>query len=224
MARGAPSEGDLTRPSRPVLIVATPGEAEGLAPLGTPVVVSGIGAVNAALAAHEAATRYDADLLVSVGIAGAYPSGGLSPGDVVVASELVYAGLGARDGDDFLDLEQLGFPLLPGTYNRLPAWSGSADVARLVGASFGPVLTLETVTGDNRGALELERRHPGALAEAMEGAGVAHAGLRLGVPTMELRGISNLVGPRDRSAWRLPEAVRAYRAAVERWLSPELEG
>ena len=181
--------------------------------------VSGIGAVNAALSAHEAVTRHAPDLLVSVGIAGAYPGSGLAPGDLVVASELVYANLGARDGDAFLDLETLGFPLLLGRFNRLPAWEGARELASSLSAAFGPVLTVETVTGKRSDALDLERRHPGALAEAMEGAGVAHAGLRLGVPTLELRGISNMVGPRDRNSWKIGEAVRVYRGALDHWLS-----
>ena len=43
----------------------------------------------------------------------------------------------------------------------------------------------------------------------MEGAGVAAAAARHGVPFAEVRAISNLVGPRDRAAWRIPEALAA---------------
>lgn len=199
---------------RAVVVVATPGEAEGLAGLAAPVVVSGIGAVNAALAAHDAIVRFSPDLLVSAGIGGAYPSSGLREGDLAVSSELVYAGLGARDGAAFLDLEALGFPLLPGRYNRLPAWDGAPGWAARLGAALGPILTLETVTGDAARAAELEALFPGALVEGMEGAGVAHAARRAGLAAVEVRGVSNLVGPRDRSAWRIGEALRACRDAL----------
>ncbi|WP_442950188.1 phosphorylase family protein, partial [Paenibacillus sp. 1-18] len=50
-------------------------------------------------------------------------------------------------------------------------------------------------------------------AEAMEGYGVAVAANKLGLPVMEIRTISNAVGPRDRAAWRIKEALQALEAA-----------
>lgn len=54
---------------------------------------------------------------------------------------------------------------------------------------------------------------PGATAEGMEGFGVAAAALDSGVPILEIRAISNAVGPRDRTAWRIQEALDALEAA-----------
>ncbi len=53
----------------------------------------------------------------------------------------------------------------------------------------------------------------------MEGFGVAqaaaaHAAARGTVlPVLELRTVSNAVGPRDRAAWRIPDALAALTAA-----------
>jgi futalosine hydrolase len=47
----------------------------------------------------------------------------------------------------------------------------------------------------------------------MEGYGVGCAAQLAGLPFGELRTISNPVGPRDRSAWRLPEALAALERA-----------
>jgi futalosine hydrolase len=55
------------------------------------------------------------------------------------------------------------------------------------------------------------------VAEAMEGFGVATAAAGAGVPFAELRAISNLVGPRDRAAWRLEDAFAALRRALTMW-------
>jgi futalosine hydrolase len=46
----------------------------------------------------------------------------------------------------------------------------------------------------------------------MEGFGVASAAARVGVPFAEVRAVSNVVGPRDRTAWRIADAL----AALER--------
>jgi futalosine hydrolase len=47
----------------------------------------------------------------------------------------------------------------------------------------------------------------------MEGAGAAAAAVLHGVPFVEIRAISNVVGPRDRSAWRIPDALAALHQA-----------
>jgi futalosine hydrolase len=48
----------------------------------------------------------------------------------------------------------------------------------------------------------------------MEGFGVATAAALAGVPFAELRAISNTVGPRDRAAWRIPQALAALTSAT----------
>jgi futalosine hydrolase len=204
-----------------LIVVATELERQRLPNLpAARVVVSGIGAVNAALATQRAILDAQPPLVLSVGIGGAYPSSGLHPGDVAVSSEILYAGLGAMDGSRFLDLEMLGFALLESarqkTFNALPVAHQAQAFSERSGAAFGSILTLETVTGSLAVAQELEARCPGALVESMEGAGVAHAALQHGVPTIEVRGVSNMVGPRDRSSWRIREALEALGTALER--------
>ena len=62
----------------------------------------------------------------------------------------------------------------------------------------GPVLTVSSVTGTAATAEERARRVPAAAAEAMEGYGVGVAAQNAGVPFLEIRAVSNPVGPRDR--------------------------
>lgn len=199
-----------------LIVVATAGEAARLADLPARVVVSGVGPVAAALATARALGEERFDLAVSAGIAGAYPGSGLNPGDLAVASVIVQADLGAQDGEGFLDLTALGLSVLPEAQNAgiFPVWDGSARLAAQVRAAHGPALTLSTVTGTAERARRLTDRYPGALTEGMEGAGIAHAALLAGVPALEVRGISNPVGPRDRAAWRIGEALDATRRGL----------
>lgn len=204
---------------RVLVVVATPGEAGLLPDLpGARVVVSGIGPVNAALTTLEECLRKRPSLVLNAGVAGAMPGQGVAVGSVVVGSEAVAAGLGAEDGERFLGLQELGFPLHEAggrsTFDRLAAWEGAGSLAVACGASLGPILTLETVTGSAATLSRTRTRYPDALAEAMEGAGAALAALRLGVPFIEVRGISNLVGPRDRASWRMREALDALAFAL----------
>jgi futalosine hydrolase len=206
---------------RPILIVvATEIEAARLPKLERAItVVSGIGAVNAALATQAGILEHQPSMILSVGIGGAYPSSGLQPGDAAVSSQIIYAGLGAMDGTQFLNLEQLGFPLLERngqkTFNVLLVSARTHAFAKAAGIAYGPFLTLETVTGSSDAASRLEKQVPGALVEGMEGAGVAHVACKHNIPCIEVRGISNMVGPRDRSTWKIPEALRALSEALE---------
>ncbi|WP_030584400.1 futalosine hydrolase [Streptomyces anulatus] len=157
-------------------------------------------------------------LVVSAGIGGAFTP--LTPlGSLVVASGIVAADLGAETRDGFLPVTALGF----GRDRFTPPPALVRDVAAAAGAAAGPVLTVSTVTGTAERAAGLLAAHPGALAEAMEGFGVAEAAARAGVPVLELRAVSNAVGPRDRDAWRIGDALAALTDAFGK-TAPVLEG
>ncbi|WP_328943269.1 futalosine hydrolase [Streptomyces sp. NBC_00250] len=154
-------------------------------------------------------------LVVSAGIAGGFRP--LAPlGSVVVSSAVVAADLGAETPDGYLAVDELGFGR---SVHPVPeALTGRVAAALDAGGrpcTVAPVLTVSTVTGTAGRAAELAGRHPGAAAEAMEGFGVAEAAAAYGVPVVEIRAVSNAVGPRDRAAWRIGEALDALRHAFE---------
>ncbi|MCM2576861.1 futalosine hydrolase [Streptomyces meridianus] len=164
----------------------------------------------AALTATAVAGR-PYDLVVSAGIGGGF-TGPAPVGSVVVADAIVAADLGAElpgRPDGFLPVSDLGF----GTSEHLPPAALSAAVARAVEGVHAPVLTVSTVTGSAERAADLASRHPGAAAEAMEGFGVAEAAALQGLPVLEIRGVSNPVGPRDRAGWDMAAALTAVERA-----------
>ncbi|CAL9536581.1 Futalosine hydrolase [Streptomyces sp. enrichment culture] len=187
------------------------------------VLAVGVGPARAAAGTATALTGAARDgrpfgLVVSAGI-----GGGFAPeapvGSLVVADEITAADLGAETADGFLPVTELGF----GTVTHRPPETLVRDVTAATGARAGTVLTVSTVTGTADRAAALRARHPRALAEAMEGFGVAEAAAVHGVPVLELRAVSNPVGPRDRGAWRIGEALDALAEAFGK-LAPVLEG
>ncbi|WP_436776817.1 futalosine hydrolase [Yinghuangia sp. YIM S09857] len=194
---------------------ARPGTGNGgrAAPV-TDVVAAGVGPAAAAAGTAAALARTPYDLVVSAGIGGGF-AGAAPVGSLVVASRIVAADLGAETADGFLSVDELGFGR--SVFDVAPDLvEGAAEAARgvLEDVRVGEVLTVATVTGTAARAAALVGRHPDAAAEAMEGFGVATAAAAAGVPYCELRTISNLVGPRDRDAWRIPDALRALGAAT----------
>jgi futalosine hydrolase len=151
--------------------------------------------------------------VVCAGIAGGFVDGA-PVGSTVVATRAVAADLGSDSPDGFIPLAELGF--------GVSTVDGDLPVV-LPGAVVGEVLTVSTVTGTAERAAQLRRRHPAAVAEAMEGYGVGIAAVLAGVGFAEIRTIANPVGPRDRGAWRIDEALAALTAAA-RALGPLARG
>ncbi|MFN8509500.1 MAG: futalosine hydrolase [Deinococcaceae bacterium] len=190
-------------------VVATDMEANHFQNPSVPIVVSGIGAVGAALSTQQAIALHQPDLLIHLGIGGVYPGRGVFPGQAVCASAVTYGDLGAEDGQGFLSLSDLGFSMLGGFYNGLPVWEGSHALATRLDLRSGLFVTVNTTTGSRATLDKMSLRYPDALVEDMESAGVVHGALLREVPTLVVRGISNEVGPRDRETWKIREALNA---------------
>jgi futalosine hydrolase len=206
-----------------LIATAVPAEAEALrAGLVTQAAVTvapvGIGPAAAAAStarllalAETAGSPYRA--VVSAGIGGGFPDRA-TLGTLVLATRSVAADLGAESPDGFIPLDELGLPVAGGTaVHADPALLAELRTA-LPRATVGAVLTLSTVTGTAESTKVLAARYPDAIAEAMEGYGVAVAAAQAGLPFAELRAISNAIGPRDRDAWRIQDAFDALTAAA----------
>jgi futalosine hydrolase len=199
----------------PILVVtAVAAEADalrgGLDPERTVVEAVGVGPAAAAAGTARLLATHSYRAVISAGIAGGFP-GRADVGGLVIATRSIAADLGAESPDGFLPIEELGFGasildadpvLVKALHTALPT------------AITGEILTLATVTGTAETAGRLAARFPLAVAEAMEGYGVATAAAGAGLPFAELRAISNPIGPRDRAAWRLADAFAALRSTT----------
>ncbi|MET7708732.1 futalosine hydrolase [Micromonospora sp. NPDC005413] len=208
-----------------LVVTAVPAEADAVragltdptvtvTPVGVGPAVAGAATARLLALAEAAGRPYRA--VVSAGVAGGF-AGRAEVGDTVLGTASIAADLGAESPDGFIPVDELGMPpALLGGGSVVPADPGllAALRAALPAATTGLVLTVSTVTGTATSTEELRRRHPEAVAEAMEGYGVAVAAAQAGVPFAELRTISNPIGPRDRDAWRLREALTALTTAA----------
>jgi futalosine hydrolase len=171
------------------------------------VITTGAGPAAAASGTAWMLASEPYELAVSLGI-----GGGFTPhapiGSVVVSSRTVPADLGADSPEGFLPIAELGFA--PAVDEPDAEWSKQVAMALSdagLNVVTGAVLTVSTVTGTAGRTAELLARHPDAAAECMEGYGVATAATMANIPYVEIRAISNAVGPRDRASWRIGEAM-----------------
>lgn len=181
--------------------------------------LAGVGPASAAAATATALARAGQteggaySLVVSAGIGGDDFARDHKRSDAGDLGESA-ADLGAETQDGFAGVDELGFgsPRIVVADELAARWTAALREAGLP-VHYGPILTLSTVTGTAETARSLTERYPGAGAEAMEGFGVAEAARQLGVPVLELRAISNAVGPRQRELWKIGDALQALEQA-----------
>ena len=180
--------------------------------------ITGVGLMAATFSLTRKVTEAPYDLVLQAGIAGAFNKG-LQPGSLVIVESEQLGDLGAEDGDQFLDIFSMGF----GDRDGAPFRDGrlTNDYA---GNPF-PIdhmekvsgLTVHTVSG-NEATIAKRVNMYGADIESMEGAALHYVCLRLSISFLQLRAISNFVTRRDRSAWKIGEAIAALNKQLIQWL------
>jgi futalosine hydrolase len=181
----------------------------------------GFGPIAAAARTAGLIAQQPPDHVLLIGIAGTFDPAELPVGTACQFTDVACHGIGVGSGPSFLSAWQMGWPQFVGQ-----PFAGQ-PLARMGGeAVLGDCLSLQTIdvpdvrtagllvtccaaSADERDANERRQRFPDAMAEDMEGFGVAMACAMAGVPLCIVRGISNRVGDRDRGNWRVDAAIAA---------------
>lgn len=203
-----------------LLVVPTTMELSVLAPrphdlLDT--LVIGVGPVEAAigLTMNLQARKSLPELLILAGICGVYRGEGhIEIGDVVMARSETFGDMGRCSMNDIHDMVIDGTPL-SSTLRAYPTES-----LPLIGpglCKFPPKeADMATVmcTSASFERAEIIRSRTGAQCENMEGASFFMAANALGLPFLEIRAVSNVVGE-SREDWKIEPALRALKTYLE---------
>lgn len=188
-----------------LLVCAVANELEWLnSRAGVEVLVGGVGPVDAASRVARALERKRYDVVVNGGIAGALP-GSVDVGDAVVV------------GEEMMELNlETGEPIVLPSGNilvdRVPADAALVEAITALGFPLVRGITVSRVTATDATGEHVRAR--GAEIESMEGFAVLRAAQLAGVPAIEVRGISNYVGDRAKSAWDFTAGVRGLRRVL----------
>jgi len=202
---------------------------------------TGIGKVNAAHSATCLIENFPIRGIINSGVGGAYPHSGLKIGDISMATKEIYGDEGVITSTGWKGIKETGIPLVQTGkkkfFNEFPLDKRlTKDVLKSVrpftphashpspiplpqgeGArgrvKSGNFITVSTTTGTQKRATELEKRF-NAICENMEGAAIAQICAIYKIPMLEIRGISNIVGVRDKNKWNLKLASENCQKAV----------
>lgn len=183
---------------------------------------TGIGKVNAAHAATAISERFHIQCMIHFGIGGAYPGSGLTKGDIAVATHEISGDEGVYGEKDRKGMERIGIPLVRTRkktfFNMFPLdrkllRNALSSLSEIETVKKGNFVTLSAVSGTLRRARELEKRFH-AICENMEGAAFAQVCTLYSIPLLEIRGISNIAGVRDKRRWDFKGAAENCQEAV----------
>ncbi len=177
----------------------------------------GFGPIAAAARTAALVDRYQPQRVLLVGIAGSFDVQSHPIGTARRFDAVACYGIGAGSGHEFVSAETLGWNQFGGSSSR----PGIGDVIPLATTQATTVATtvatqslrhsqLLTGCAASATAADVQLRGqtwPDAIAEDMEGFGVAMACRLAGVPLQIVRGLSNLAGDRDHDHWRIDDAL-----------------
>ena len=185
-------------------------------------VVLGVGLLEFATNLSVLLSRFAAEgpftHVVLVGICGAYPGRGLNVGNVVRVDSEVVGDLGVVESDgSFTPWHKVCATSANGFVPQTSAQVYESSLLRGVPAwlsNLKPVAGLSVNCCTGTASMAKERvENFNVDVESMEGAAcfsICHA---FGVPCYEIRAVSNFATTRDKSTWRITDALAALRAA-----------
>lgn len=176
--------------------------------------ITGVGQLQCGVHLARALSRSSYAQVIQAGIAGSFTPD-IPIGSAVVVDEEVLGDLGAEDHGNFLDLFDMGLlgkEVSPFQDGRLKA--SALQLRSLEELPRVRAVTVNRVLSEERSIAWIRERYAPQVV-SMEGAAFLYACLVANVPCCSIRTISDLVGPRDKAAWRIPEAVKALEGVLQ---------
>lgn len=152
-------------------------------------------------------TNVEISSVINVGICGAYPNRGLSVLDVVNIANDRVGDLGCEERDG-------SFSLWSKVYAASSLESMSLRIRRQI-LSLPQVkgVTVSCCTGTGKTAINRVKLLDSDV-ESMEGAACFSVCESLGIPAFQIRAVSNIASTRDKSSWKIGDALEKIRIVV----------
>lgn len=170
--------------------------------------VTGVGAIASSFALTEAAGKELPDIIIQIGIGGSFSST-LAIGSAVAVDKEVIADMGVVEEGGYKSIFEMG--LVDNNehpYNNGALINNHSDLLSMSGLKTAVGLTVNEITTHPE-KINLFNSQYGADIESMEGAALHYVCIMKKIPFLQIRGISNMVGERDKSRWQINEAINA---------------
>lgn len=181
------------------------------------VLITGIGPVNATYLLTTAILNKKPLLVIQAGIAGSFNYGEVGAGKTVLVKYDAFGDLGMEEKGNFTTVFDAGFA----GKNHSPFTDGwLINPHPLLNNSPLPVVKSVTINKVSDSPVQKQQliNTFSPQVETMEGAALHYVCLQQNVPFLQLRSISNEVGERDKSKWKMKEAIENLNTELQKLL------
>jgi futalosine hydrolase len=174
---------------------------------------SGVGMLASAVSFTRLILQDNPDLIIQVGIAGSF-NNKLKLGDVVVVNEEKLGDMGVMENNKWKDifdlkLEKNSYP--PFEKRTLP--NHCLSEYNLLQLQQVNAVTVNTISTDENIIKTIVEKYNPAI-ESMEGAALHYVCRELNTPFLQIRSISNYIGERDKTKWKMQTAIDNLNKAI----------
>jgi futalosine hydrolase len=179
------------------------------------ILITGVGSPACMYALTKKLLQHKYDLVIQAGIAGTFTNQ-FALGETYLVKSDLFADLGIQEGNNFYTLFDGGF-LLP---DQLPHTKGRLinTTENNFGLKPAIAITVNTVS-DSLAQTEFYKKKYDADIESMEGAAFHYVCIQETVPFLQIRSISNFVGERVKTNWKMKESVESLNENLIRIIS-----
>lgn len=169
------------------------------------ILITGVGVPPALYHIQKKILQQPYDLVIQAGIAGSFTED-LEPGKVVVIKQDTFGDIGMEEGGNFTSIYKTGF-YAKDEFPFVDGWLVNPN--DLLNSFSLPVVKAITVSKVSDSKVQLHQfiNSFSPQVESMEGAALHYICLQENRSFLQLRGISNFVGERNKTAWRMKEAI-----------------
>ena len=170
------------------------------------VLITGIGPVSATYLITTAVLNKKPALVIQAGIAGSFNYNEMGPGQTVLVKYDAFGDAGMEEKGNFTTVFDAGFA----GKNHFPFTDGwLINPHPLLNNSALPVVKSVTINKVSDSVIQKEQliKTFSPQTETMEGAALHYVCLQQQISFLQIRSISNEAGERDKSKWKMKEAV-----------------
>ena len=179
--------------------------------------VTGVGLMHTTFMLTNFLNEHPIDVVVQIGIGGTY-HGMEEIGKVYAISKDRLGTCGVHEANKFNDLFDMGFMEdHDSVYQNGWIKNHWLDKSKYALPDMRVGITVDTITSNAETKALLTNKYRPDI-ETMEGAAAHYVCAQLNIKYLQLRGISNVVGDRDKTNWQIPDAIQHLHSATYRFI------
>jgi len=183
------------------------------------VLITGIGSMSTTYWLTKAIATQRPQLLIQAGVAGSF-SDNYPPGSLVLVNKEVVGDLGVEENNEFKDVFDMGLPQITDPYTGKNLENNQVELLQQYNLPLVKSVTVNEITTRPARIQQLQQKYQ-PVVESMEGAAFHYVALIEKIPYIQLRAVSNMVGERDKTKWKMKEAIATLNEQLIKMVAGE---